>query len=293
VRPQGCSKLRIRAPRRSREDARGSPGRVAVCGSSGWLISSEKMLTWSDRQPKPVRLLCGAWAPRDGRRACSRRCPDGRPSEDAPRRWPAGDRVRPRRGERARGGGRRWRGPPIGATIRADGRCGSPATAEVHAASLAGSTRTRRYRRGGAREGSDQRDVPDLDGAGERGVGVVCASDRGSPPGSSVAAPAPDINRRAEPTPSTREHEAAVDRGVSGHHGSRRRSPSRGRQGAAARQSWVSRRLMLAERLERALQDDIRLGLLSPTVARTRAVAARQPGADGGALFQLGLCGPA
>lgn len=35
--------------------------------------------------------------------------------------------------------------------------------------------------------------------------------------------------------------------------------------------SWVSRRLMLAERLEGALQDDIRLGLLSPTVARELA----------------------
>lgn len=35
--------------------------------------------------------------------------------------------------------------------------------------------------------------------------------------------------------------------------------------------SWVSRRLMLAERLEAALQDDIRLGLLSPTVARELA----------------------
>lgn len=35
--------------------------------------------------------------------------------------------------------------------------------------------------------------------------------------------------------------------------------------------SWVSRRLMLAERLESALQDDIRLGLLSPTVARELA----------------------
>jgi len=32
--------------------------------------------------------------------------------------------------------------------------------------------------------------------------------------------------------------------------------------------SWVSRRLMLAEQLEGALQDDIRLGLLAPTVAR-------------------------
>lgn len=35
--------------------------------------------------------------------------------------------------------------------------------------------------------------------------------------------------------------------------------------------SWVNRRLMLAERLEGALQDDIRLGLLSPTVARELA----------------------
>ena len=35
--------------------------------------------------------------------------------------------------------------------------------------------------------------------------------------------------------------------------------------------SWVSRRLMLAERLEGALQDDIRLGLLAPTVARELA----------------------
>jgi ParB-like chromosome segregation protein Spo0J len=35
--------------------------------------------------------------------------------------------------------------------------------------------------------------------------------------------------------------------------------------------SWVSRRLMLAERLESALQDDIRLGLLAPTVARELA----------------------
>jgi ParB-like chromosome segregation protein Spo0J len=35
--------------------------------------------------------------------------------------------------------------------------------------------------------------------------------------------------------------------------------------------SWVCRRLMLAERLEGALQDDIRLGLLSPTVARELA----------------------
>jgi ParB-like chromosome segregation protein Spo0J len=35
--------------------------------------------------------------------------------------------------------------------------------------------------------------------------------------------------------------------------------------------SWVSRRLMLAERLERVLQDDIRLGLLAPTVARELA----------------------
>lgn len=35
--------------------------------------------------------------------------------------------------------------------------------------------------------------------------------------------------------------------------------------------SWVSRRLMLAERLEAALQDDIRLGLLSPSVARELA----------------------
>jgi ParB-like chromosome segregation protein Spo0J len=32
--------------------------------------------------------------------------------------------------------------------------------------------------------------------------------------------------------------------------------------------SWVCRRLLLAERLESVLQDDIRLGLLSPTVAR-------------------------
>jgi ParB-like chromosome segregation protein Spo0J len=32
--------------------------------------------------------------------------------------------------------------------------------------------------------------------------------------------------------------------------------------------SWVCRRLMLAERLEKVLQDDIRLGLLSSTVAR-------------------------
>jgi ParB-like chromosome segregation protein Spo0J len=35
--------------------------------------------------------------------------------------------------------------------------------------------------------------------------------------------------------------------------------------------SWVSRRLMLAERLEAVLQDDIRLGLLAPTVARELA----------------------
>jgi len=35
--------------------------------------------------------------------------------------------------------------------------------------------------------------------------------------------------------------------------------------------SWVSRRLMLAERLEHALQDDIRIGLLAPTVARELA----------------------
>ncbi|HUS32716.1 MAG TPA: ParB/RepB/Spo0J family partition protein [Kofleriaceae bacterium] len=35
--------------------------------------------------------------------------------------------------------------------------------------------------------------------------------------------------------------------------------------------SWVSRRLMLAERLENALQDDIRLGLLAPSVARELA----------------------
>jgi len=35
--------------------------------------------------------------------------------------------------------------------------------------------------------------------------------------------------------------------------------------------SWVSRRLMLAERLEATLQDDIRLGLLAPTVARELA----------------------
>jgi ParB-like chromosome segregation protein Spo0J len=35
--------------------------------------------------------------------------------------------------------------------------------------------------------------------------------------------------------------------------------------------SWVCRRLMLAERLESALQDDIRLGLLSPSVARELA----------------------
>ena len=35
--------------------------------------------------------------------------------------------------------------------------------------------------------------------------------------------------------------------------------------------SWVSRRLMLAERLEGVLQDDIRLGLLAPTVARELA----------------------
>jgi ParB-like chromosome segregation protein Spo0J len=35
--------------------------------------------------------------------------------------------------------------------------------------------------------------------------------------------------------------------------------------------SWVSRRLMLAERLESVLQDDIRLGLLAPTVARELA----------------------
>lgn len=35
--------------------------------------------------------------------------------------------------------------------------------------------------------------------------------------------------------------------------------------------SWVCRRLMLAERLESVLQDDIRLGLLSPTVARELA----------------------
>lgn len=35
--------------------------------------------------------------------------------------------------------------------------------------------------------------------------------------------------------------------------------------------SWVSRRLVLAERLEAGLQDDIRLGLLAPTVARELA----------------------
>lgn len=35
--------------------------------------------------------------------------------------------------------------------------------------------------------------------------------------------------------------------------------------------SWVSRRLMFAERLEGVLQDDIRLGLLAPTVARELA----------------------
>lgn len=35
--------------------------------------------------------------------------------------------------------------------------------------------------------------------------------------------------------------------------------------------SWVCRRLMLAERLEQVLQDDIRLGLLSSTVARELA----------------------
>lgn len=46
--------------------------------------------------------------------------------------------------------------------------------------------------------------------------------------------------------------------------------------------SWVCRRLMLAERLEEVLQEHPARAVVVDRGARARAVAARQPGADGG-----------